>query len=134
MKNGVYKAGFASSQAAYEEAVGGVFATLDTLESRLSDRRDFLFGERLTESDVRLFVTTVRFDAAYHCLFKTNLHRIADYPHLQRHLDRMLSVTGVSETVDMDHIKTDYYSIKALNLAGIVPVGLLFNATRLAAE
>lgn len=134
LNNGVYKAGFASSQQAYEEAVTGVFQTLETLEKRLSDGRKFLLGDRLTESDIRLFVTLVRFDAAYHGLFKTNLKRIADYPFLQGHLDRMLQVPGVADTVDMTHIKTGYYSIKALNPAGIVPLGPLPVTTRLAAE
>ena len=80
LNNGVYKAGFASTQAAYDEAVAGVFATLDRLEARLDGA--FLFGDRFTETDIRLFVTLIRFDAAYHGLFKTNLRRIADYPRL----------------------------------------------------
>lgn len=134
LNNGVYKAGFASSQTAYEEAVTGVFQTLDALEARLSDGRLFLFGDRPTETDIRLFVTLIRFDAAYHGLFKTNLRRIADYPALQAFTNRMLSVPGVSETVNMDHIKTGYYSIKALNPGGIVPMGPLPTEFRMAAE
>jgi putative glutathione S-transferase len=121
LNNGVYKAGFASSQAAYEEAVAGVFATLDRLEVRLTG--DYLFGDRLTETDIRLFVTLIRFDAAYHGLFKTNLRRIADYPRLQAYMERVLRLPGVAETVNIDHIKAGYYSIKALNPPGIVPVG-----------
>ena len=134
LNNGVYKAGFASSQLAYEEAVEGVFRSLDTLEDRLGDGRPYLFGDRLTESDIRLFVTTVRFDAAYHGLFKTNLRRIADYAYIQRHLSRVAQIPGIAETVDMHHIKTGYYSIKALNPSGIVPVGPLSAPAQIAAQ
>lgn len=123
LNNGVYKAGFATTQAAHEEAVRGVFAMLDKLEARLSDGRHYLFGERLTEADIRLFVTLVRFDAAYHGLFKCNLARLADYPHLSAYLARVLALPGIAETVSIDHIKQGYYSIKALNPSGIVPVG-----------
>ena len=123
LNNGVYKSGFASSQAAYDEAVKGVFETLDALENRLSDGRAFLFGPSVTETDIRLFVTLIRFDAAYHGLFKTNLKRIRDYPFLHAHMARMLDLEGVRETVDMAHIKAGYYSIKALNPNGIVPAG-----------
>mgnify|MGYP001764923424 CR=1 FL=1 len=121
LNNGVYKAGFASSQAAYDEAVAGVFAMLDRLEGRLTG--DFLFGDRFTEADIRLFVTLIRFDAAYHGLFKTNLRRIADYPRVQAYMERVLRLPGVAATVNLDHIKAGYYSIKALNPSGIVPVG-----------
>ena len=123
LNNGVYKAGFASSQFAYDEAVAGVFDALDKLEARMSDGRDFLLGERLTESDIRLFVTLIRFDAAYHGIFKTNLRRITDYPGLQSYMERVLRLPGVAETVDIDHIKAGYYSVKALNPSGIVPAG-----------
>ena len=123
LNNGVYKAGFASSQFAYEEAVAGVFQALGTLEERLSDGRDWLVGDQLTEADIRLFVTLIRFDAAYHGLFKTNLKRIADFPHLQAFNERMLGVPGVAETVSIPHIKAGYYSIKALNPSGIIPKG-----------
>lgn len=122
LNNGVYRAGFATTQQAYEEAFGEVFGMLDELEALLTGRT-FLIGERLTEADIRLFVTLVRFDAAYHGLFKCNLRRIADYPNLTRHLRRMLSIPGVSETVNIDHIKRGYYSIESLNPTGIVPVG-----------
>ena len=121
LNNGVYKAGFASSQKAYDEAAAGVFAALDALEARLADGRAFLFGNQLTEADVRLFVTTVRFDAAYHGLFKTNWKRIADYPNLQNHLERMLRMPAIAETVNLTHIISGYYSIKALNPLGIIP-------------
>ncbi|MCZ0964169.1 glutathione S-transferase family protein [Paracoccus benzoatiresistens] len=121
LNNGVYKAGFASSQQAYDEAVAGVFAMLDRLEDRLTG--PFLLDERLTEADIRLFVTLIRFDAAYHGLFKTNIRRIADYPRLSAYLERVLRLPGVAETVNLDHIKAGYYSIRALNPAGIVPAG-----------
>lgn len=121
LNNGVYKAGFAGSQAAYDEAVEGVFDMLDSLEDRLTG--DFLFGDRLTETDIRTFVTLIRFDAAYHGVFKTNLRRIADYPRLSAYMARILSLPGVAETVDLDHITRGYYSIKALNPSGIRPVG-----------
>ena len=121
LNNGVYKAGFASSQEAYDEAVAGVFDTLDMLEDRLTG--DYLFGDRLTETDIRTFVTLIRFDAAYHGLFKTNLRQIADYPRLSAFQQRILDLPGVRETVNMDHITRGYYSIKALNPTGIRPVG-----------
>lgn len=123
LNNGVYKAGFASSQAAYEEANENVFATLDRLEARMSDGRAFLFGNQITETDIRLFVTLIRFDAAYHGLFKTNRHRIADMPNLQGFLKTMLAIPSVFETVNIAHIKAGYYSVKALNPQGIVPTG-----------
>lgn len=123
LNNGVYRAGFATTQEAYEEAFDGVFGMLDTLEARLDDGRDFLLGDRLTEADIRLFVTLVRFDPAYHGLFKCNLRRIADYPALSAYLARVLAIPGVRETVSIDHIKRGYYSIKALNPTGIVPLG-----------
>lgn len=121
LNNGVYKAGFASTQAAHDEAVAGVFAMLDKLEDRLTG--SFLFGDRFTESDIRLFVTLIRFDAAYHGLFKTNRRRIADYPQLSAYMERVLRLPGVRDTVDIKHIKAGYYSIKALNPNGIVPAG-----------
>jgi len=123
LNNGVYRAGFATTQAAYAEAFGEVFRMLDTLEQRLVGNGPFLFGRELTETDIRLFVTLVRFDAAYHGLFKCNLRRIADYPALSAYLARVLAVPGVRDTVSIDHIKRGYYSIKALNPNGIVPLG-----------
>lgn len=122
LNNGVYRAGFATTQEAYEEAFHDVFATLDRLEESL-DGGPFLFGTRLTETDIRLFVTLVRFDTAYHGLFKCNLRRIVDYPNLSAYLDRMLTIPGIAETVNIDHIKKGYYSIKALNPSGIIPAG-----------
>lgn len=121
LNNGVYKAGFASTQEAYDEAVAGVFETLDALEARLNG--DFIFGDRLTETDIRIFVTLIRFDAAYHGLFKTNRRQIADYPRLSAYTKRILDLPGVRETVNMDHITRGYYSIKTLNPTGIRPVG-----------
>lgn len=123
LNNGVYKAGFASSQFAYEEANDGVFAMLDMLESHLSDGRRFLLGNDITETDLRAFVTLIRFDAAYVGLFKTNRRRIADYPYLQQFLKSVLDLPGIRSTVRIDHIKAGYYSIKALNPSGIVPTG-----------
>lgn len=117
--NGVYKAGFATSQAAYDEAMDGIFAMLDELEGRLAG--DFLFGEQITETDIRTFVTLIRFDAAYHGLFKTNRRQVRDYPRLAAYLERVLHFPGVRVTVDMDHILKGYYSIKALNPFGVVP-------------
>ncbi|MBS1165264.1 MAG: glutathione S-transferase family protein [Proteobacteria bacterium] len=123
LNNGVYRAGFATTQMAYEEAFADVFAMLDELEGRLADGRPFLHGERFTETDVRLFVTLIRFDAAYHGLFKCNLRRIADYPGFSGYVKRVLGVPGVRETVSIDHIKRGYYSMKALNPHRIVPLG-----------
>jgi putative glutathione S-transferase len=121
LNNGVYKAGFASTQSAYDEAVSGVFLMLDQLEARLTG--PWLFGDRFTETDIRLFVTLIRFDAAYHGLFKTNRKRIADYPRLSAHVERVLRLPGLRETVNLDHIKAGYYSITSLNPSGIIPAG-----------
>jgi len=123
LNNGVYRTGFATTQHAYEEAFADVFAMLAELEARLERKQPFLFGNRLTEADVRLFVTLVRFDAAYYGLFKCNLRRLTDYPRLSRYLQQILTIPGIRETVNIDHIKRGYYSIKALNPNAIVPVG-----------
>ncbi|MFK4257901.1 glutathione S-transferase family protein [Agrobacterium tumefaciens] len=123
LNNGVYRTGFATTQLAYEEAFADVFATLQELETRLASGGPFLFGDRLTDTDIRLFVTLVRFDAAYYGLFKCNLRRIADYRALQAYMMRVLNIPGVRDTVNIDHIKRGYYSIKALNPTRIVPVG-----------
>lgn len=122
LNNGVYRAGFATTQESYQEAVNDVFSMLDWLEQHLSTR-DFLSGETLTEADIRLFVTLIRFDAAYHGLFKCNLRRLAEYRNLDRYLGALLAIPGIRETVNIDHIKQGYYSIKALNPNGIVPAG-----------
>jgi putative glutathione S-transferase len=123
LNNGVYRAGFATTQGAYDEAFNEVFATLDALEQRLAGGDRFLFGAQPVETDIRLFVTLIRFDAAYHGIFKCNKRRLADYARLSDWLERMLNVPGLRETVSIDHIKRGYYSIKALNPNGIVPRG-----------
>lgn len=123
LNNGVYRAGFATTQISYQEASDDVFAMLDKLEQRLSDGRAFLTGNQLTEADIRLFVTLIRFDAAYHGLFKCNQRKLNEYAGLDAYTKRMLDIPGVRETVNIDHIKQGYYSIKALNPNGIVPAG-----------
>jgi putative glutathione S-transferase len=123
VNNGVYRAGFARSQAAYEEAFDELFATLDRLEERLSTRR-YLLGDRLTEADIRLFPTLIRFDVAYHGAFKCNLRRLVDYPNLWGYVRELYQWPGVAETVDLDLYKQGYYARSALrNPLGIVPKG-----------
>ncbi|SAL71474.1 Glutathionyl-hydroquinone reductase YqjG [Caballeronia peredens] len=123
VNNGVYKAGFATTQAAYEEAVTPLFETLDFLDARLSTRR-YLSGERFTEADIRLFTTLVRFDAVYVGHFKCNLRRIADYPHLSKYVREIYRMPGVADTVNFEHIKRHYYeSHRTINPTGIVPAG-----------
>ncbi|MDK4704928.1 glutathione S-transferase family protein [Rhizobium sp. CNPSo 4062] len=122
LNNGVYRTGFATTQIAYEEAFSEVFNCLDQLEIEL-EGKDLLVANNPTESDIRLFVTLVRFDVAYHGLFKCNLRRLSDYANLQSFCRRMFDWPGVAETVNFDHIKRGYYSIKTLNPAGIVPLG-----------
>ncbi len=122
VNNGVYRTGFAKTQAAYEAAFDELFAMLDTLDAHLTTSR-YVCGDTLTEADFRLFVTLVRFDAAYHGAFKCNLRRIADYPALSGHLRELYQWPGVAETVKIDHIKRGYYSIAHLNPNGIVPKG-----------
>jgi len=123
INNGVYRAGFATSQEAYEEAFRTLFEALDTVEERLSRHR-YLVGERLTEADWRLFTTLLRFDPVYVGHFKCNLRRIADYPNLSNYLRDLFQVPGVAETVNLHHIKTHYYgSHTTINPTRIVPVG-----------
>ena len=123
VNNGVYRAGFATTQEAYEEAFRALFETLDWLEARLGDQR-FLCGERLTEADWRLFTTLIRFDPVYFGHFKCNLRGIRDYPALQRYLRELYHWPGVAETVDFFHIKHHYYeSHRRINPTGIVPLG-----------
>ncbi|MDC7744169.1 glutathione S-transferase family protein [Rhizobium binxianense] len=122
LNNGVYRAGFATTQLAYEEAFADVFACLHWVEPQLEDR-SFLFADHPTESDIRLFVTLVRFDVAYHGLFKCNLRRLSDYASLRAFCRRMLDWPGIAETVNLDHIKRGYYSIESLNPTKIVPAG-----------
>ena len=123
INNGVYRSGFATTQAAYEEAFNELFAALDEIEVRLSRQR-YLIGNRLTEADWRLFTTLVRFDAVYHGHFKCNLRRIVDYPNLSNYVRDLYQAPGVAETVNFDHIKRHYYgSHKTINPTGIVPLG-----------
>lgn len=130
INNGVYKAGFATSQGAYEEAVFELFAALDELEERLADRR-YLLGDQITEADWRLFTTLIRFDAVYHGHFKCNLKRIEDYPHLAAYVRELYQWPGVAETVNMKHIKEHYYrSHSTINPTGVVPSGPLLDFER----
>jgi glutathionyl-hydroquinone reductase len=123
VNNGVYRAGFASTQAAYEAAVYPLFACLDSLEERLSRRR-YLFGAIPLETAWRLFVTLVRFDAVYHGHFKCNIRRIIDYPALSGYLRDLYQIDGIAETVNFDHIKRHYYfTHDDINPTRIVPVG-----------
>jgi glutathionyl-hydroquinone reductase len=127
VNNGVYRAGFATAQDKYEQAVSELFATLDWLERRLAGRR-FLCGARFTEADVRLFTTLVRFDAVYYSHFKCNLRRLTDYPRLWRYARRIHALPGVAPTVDLREIKSHYYrSMKELNPSRIVPKGPLLD-------
>ncbi|MDP4529473.1 glutathione S-transferase family protein [Alkalimonas delamerensis] len=123
INNGVYKAGFATSQDAYQEAFEALFKALDKAEQLLTDQR-FLTGDYLTEADWRLFTTLIRFDAVYVGHFKCNLRRIADYPALSHYLRSLYQVPGIAETVNMDHIKRHYYiSHPMINPTQIVPEG-----------
>ncbi len=123
LNNGVYKAGFATTQAAYEAAVMPLFETLDWLEDML-DGREYLTGNTLTEADWRLFTTLIRFDPVYVGHFKCNLKRIMDYPNLSAYTARLYSHAGVAETVRMDHIKNHYYgSHETINPSRVIPVG-----------
>jgi glutathionyl-hydroquinone reductase len=123
VNNGVYKAGFAASQAAYDTAVQALFARLDWLEARLAEQR-FLVGAQLTEADIRLFTTLVRFDAVYFGHFKCNLRRLVDYPHLWGYARDLYQRPGFGETVDFDQIKRHYYMTHdQINPSRIVPMG-----------
>jgi len=123
INNGVYRAGFATTQAAYEEAVTALFETLDAIEKRLGDQR-YLVCDRITEADWRLFTTLVRFDPVYVGHFKCNIRRIEDYPNLWRFTRELYHFPGVANTVNMDHIKRHYYASHAtINPTGVVPVG-----------
>ncbi|MGA8155679.1 MAG: glutathione S-transferase family protein [Rhodoplanes sp.] len=123
INNGVYRAGFATTQAAYEEAFLALFDALDAIEQRLALQR-YLIGGVITEADIRLFTTLVRFDAVYVGHFKCNLRRIADYPNLSNYLRDLYQTPGFGETVNLDHIKQHYYgSHRQINPTGIVPLG-----------
>jgi putative glutathione S-transferase len=129
VNNGVYRCGFATSQNAYDEAIGPLFATLDALEERLRDR-PYLVGTTLTEADWRLFTTLVRFDAVYVGHFKCNLRRLVDYPNLWNYVRRLYGHPGVAATVNMQHIKGHYYqSHPSINPSGVVPAGPLLSFT-----
>jgi glutathionyl-hydroquinone reductase len=123
VNNGVYRAGFATTQEAYAEAIGPLFDTLDWLDDRLATRR-FLTGDSLTEADIRLFTTLLRFDAVYVGHFKCNLRRIMDYPNLLRLRRELYAFPGIAPTVNFQHIKGHYYeSHRTINPTGIVPMG-----------
>ena len=123
INNGVYKAGFATSQEVYEQEVEKLFAYLDKLETRLGQQR-YLVGDQVTEADWRLFTTLIRFDAVYHGHFKCNLKQIADYKNLWSYTRELYQWQGVADTVNFDHIKQHYYrSHGSINPNGIVPLG-----------
>ena len=123
INNGVYKAGFSTNQAVYEKEVTKLFAALDKLEEQLANQQ-FLVGNQLTEADIRLFTTLVRFDAVYFGHFKCNIKALVDYPNLWDYTKRLYNHAGIAKTVDFDHIKQHYYgSHKTINPTGIVPVG-----------
>ena len=123
INNGVYQAGFATTQSAYELAVEKLFKTLDFLEDRLSNSQ-YLFGSQIVECDWRLFVTLIRFDAVYHGHFKCNQRRIIDYPNLYRYMCELYQLDGISSTVNFDHIKRHYYMTHPeINPTRIVPIG-----------
>ena len=122
VNNGVYRAGFATTQAAYDEAIGPLFDSLDWLEKRL-EGKEHLVGERLTEADIRLFTTLIRFDPVYAIHFKCSRRRIADHPNLARHTRALLAMPEISRTVDMDHIRRHYFeSHPTINPSGVVAV------------
>lgn len=123
MNNGVYRAGFATTQVAYEDAYNRLFDTLDELEARLSRQR-YLVGRQPTEADWRLFPTLVRFDAVYYSHFKCNKRRLTDYANLWGYTRDLFQIPGVASTVNIDHIKHHYFgSHNSLNPSGIVPKG-----------
>jgi len=123
LNNGVYKSGFAMTQEAYEAAVIPLFETLDWLENRLKSKK-YLVGEQLTEADLRLFPTLVRFDPVYHGHFKCNLRKLVEYPNLWAYTKRLYGLPGVSDTVVVDHFKRHYYASHAIiNPTRVVPVG-----------
>ncbi|MFB4296989.1 glutathione S-transferase family protein [Actinomadura sp. NTSP31] len=129
VNNGVYKAGFATAQDAYEDAFDALFATFDQLEERLAGRR-YLFGDRITEADVRLYPTLARFDAVYYAHFKCNLRRLVDYPNLWAYARDLYSVPAFGETTNLDHIKRHYYvTQRNINPSGVVPKGPLTDWT-----
>ncbi|MDQ0319675.1 putative glutathione S-transferase [Pararhizobium capsulatum DSM 1112] len=129
VNNGVYRAGFAKTQGSYEAAVTDVFEMLDTLEVHLGENR-YVAGSHFTEADIRLFVTLIRFDAAYNGVFKCNIRRLEDYPNLSSYLREIYQWPGIAETVKIDQIKRGYYSIAHVNPTMIVPVGPILDFNR----
>jgi len=130
INNGVYRAGFATTQGAYEKAVVALFDTLDNIEKTLGDQK-YLAGNVMTEADWRLFTTLIRFDSVYHGHFKTNIRSIEDYPNLSEYLRELYQVDGVAETVDFDQIKRHYYfSQTTINPTQIVPKGPIIDYSR----
>ena len=129
INNGVYRAGFATSQQAYEAALHRLFDALDVIEQRLGQQR-YLLGEHITEADWRLFTTLIRFDAVYYSHFKTNLKRIEDYPNLSNYVRELYQIEGIADTVNFDQIKTHYYfSQTTINPTQVVPVGPVLDYT-----
>ncbi|MCG3116627.1 MAG: glutathione S-transferase family protein [Candidatus Manganitrophus sp. SA1] len=129
INDGVYRAGFATTQGSYEQAVRNLFDALDRIEARLSKQR-YLVGQQITEADWRLFPTLIRFDAVYHGHFKCNIRRIVDYPHLWGYLRELYQYDGIAETVNFDHIKRHYYvTHDDINPTRIVPVGPALDLT-----
>jgi len=129
VNNGVYRCGFATTQEAYQVAVAELFATLDDLDERLATRR-YLFGDSVTEADVRLWVTLARFDAVYVTHFKTNLRRLADYPNLWPYARDLYSIPAFGQTTNFDHIKNHYFRTHPqLNPLRIVPAGPILDWT-----
>jgi putative glutathione S-transferase len=122
VNNGVYRCGFAKTQAAYEAAYDSLFATLDELEARLGRQR-YLVGNQITEADWRLLPTLLRFDVAYFSLFKCNRQRIADYPNLLNYMRELYAFPGVAATVKPRHYVINYFSIRKVNPTGIIPKG-----------
>lgn len=123
INNGVYRAGFATSQEAYADAFGSLFEALDSVERILTGQR-YLMGDQVTEADWRLFTTLVRFDAVYVGHFKCNLRQLSEYPALSEYVRDLYQTMGVAETVNLDHIKTHYYaSHRTINPTGVVPLG-----------
>ena len=123
VNNGVYRCGFAQTQEAYDQAVTELFDTLDFIDERLADRR-YLCGEALTLADVRLFTTLIRFDVAYHGIFKCDRYRITDYPNLSGYLRELYQLPGIAQTCDIEAVKRDYYgNLFPLNPGGIIPAG-----------
>ena len=128
INNGVYRTGFATTQAAYDEAVRELFAALDTVEAHLAQNR-YLAGEYCTEADWRLFATLVRFDVGYYGAFKCNLRRIEDYPALSNYLRELYQWPGIADTVWLERIKADYYGLTNVNPSRIVPAGPIVDLT-----